>query len=103
MSTKPAPGTRKAEKFKDGQKKSGGAKAPRHAGPGRIKIALYEAGLGGARGLAIFLRLHLTVSDQNPQVGAMMMEEVLPRMPKDDRQFIQFVLAELERARNVTY
>ena len=33
----------------------------------------------------------------------MMMEEVLPRMPKDDRQLIQFVLAELERARNVTY
>ena len=69
----------------------------------RIKIALYEAGLGGARGRAIFLRLHLTVGDQNPQVGAMMMEEVLPRMPKDDRQLIQFVLAELERARNVTY
>jgi hypothetical protein len=35
MPTKPAPGTRKAEKFKDGQKKSGGAKALRHAGPGR--------------------------------------------------------------------
>jgi hypothetical protein len=35
MPSKPAPGTRKAEKFKDGQKKSGGAKAPRHAGPGR--------------------------------------------------------------------
>jgi hypothetical protein len=47
--------------------------------------------------------LHLTVGDQNPQVGAMMMEEVLPRMSKDDRQLIQFLLAELERARNVTY
>jgi hypothetical protein len=35
MPTKPAPGTRKAEKFKDGQKKSGGARTPRHAGPGR--------------------------------------------------------------------
>jgi hypothetical protein len=35
MPTKPAPGTRRAEKFKDGQKKSGGANAPRHAGPGR--------------------------------------------------------------------
>ena len=35
MATKPAPGTRKAEKFKDGQKKAGGAKAQRHAGPGR--------------------------------------------------------------------
>ena len=35
MATKPAPGIRKAEKFKDGQKKAGGAKAQRHAGPGR--------------------------------------------------------------------
>jgi hypothetical protein len=35
MATKPPPGTRKAEKFKDGQKKSGGAKALRLAGPGR--------------------------------------------------------------------
>jgi hypothetical protein len=28
-------GTRKAEKFKDGLKKSGGVKTQRHAGPGR--------------------------------------------------------------------
>jgi hypothetical protein len=28
-------GTRKAEKFKDGLKKSGGVKSQRHAGPGR--------------------------------------------------------------------
>jgi hypothetical protein len=33
--TKPAKGTRKAEKFKDGLKKSGGVKTPEHAGPGR--------------------------------------------------------------------
>jgi hypothetical protein len=35
MPSRPAPGARKAQKFKDGQKKAGGAKAPRHAGPGR--------------------------------------------------------------------
>src|SRR3954471_9366594 len=35
MPTKPAPSTRRAEKFKDGQKKSGGVRTPRHAGPGR--------------------------------------------------------------------
>jgi hypothetical protein len=33
--TKPRVGTRKAERFKDGLKKSGGIKAQRHAGPGR--------------------------------------------------------------------
>jgi hypothetical protein len=33
--TKPLIGTRKAEKFKDGLKKSGGVKTQRHAGPGR--------------------------------------------------------------------
>jgi hypothetical protein len=33
--TKPPVGTRKAERFKDGLKKSGGARTQRHAGPGR--------------------------------------------------------------------
>jgi hypothetical protein len=33
--TKPSPGTRRAEKFQDGAKKSGGVKTQRHAGPGR--------------------------------------------------------------------
>lgn len=33
--TKPRVGARKAEKFKDGLKKSGGVSTPRHAGPGR--------------------------------------------------------------------
>jgi hypothetical protein len=33
--TKPQPGTRRAEEFQDGAKKSGGMKTPRHAGPGR--------------------------------------------------------------------
>jgi hypothetical protein len=33
--TKPSPGTRKAEKFKDGLKKAGGVNTQRHAGPGR--------------------------------------------------------------------
>jgi hypothetical protein len=33
--TKPRVGTRKAEKYKDGLKKSGGVKTQRHAGPGR--------------------------------------------------------------------
>jgi hypothetical protein len=33
--SKPRVGTRKAEKFKDGLKKSGGVKTQRHAGPGR--------------------------------------------------------------------
>jgi hypothetical protein len=33
--TKPPVGARKAEKFKDGQKKSGGTNIQRHAGPGR--------------------------------------------------------------------
>jgi hypothetical protein len=33
--TKPPVGTRKAERFKDGLKKSGGARMQRHAGPGR--------------------------------------------------------------------
>jgi len=35
MPTKPQQGTRKADKFKDGLKKGGGAEAQRHAGPGR--------------------------------------------------------------------
>jgi hypothetical protein len=42
MPTKPAPGTRKAEKFKDGVKKAGGAKARRHAGPGRASKTVSE-------------------------------------------------------------
>jgi hypothetical protein len=33
--TKPLAGTKKAEKFKDGLKKAGGAKTQRQAGPGR--------------------------------------------------------------------
>ena len=33
--TKPRVGARKAEKFKDGLKKSGGANTQGHAGPGR--------------------------------------------------------------------
>ena len=35
MPSKPGPGTRKAEKFKNGQEQSCGAKASRHSGPGR--------------------------------------------------------------------
>ena len=34
--TKPRVGTKRAEKFKDGLKKSGGVKTQRHAGPGRM-------------------------------------------------------------------
>jgi hypothetical protein len=38
--TKPRPGTRRAEKYQDGPKKSGGANPTRHAGPKRAsKIA----------------------------------------------------------------
>jgi hypothetical protein len=33
--SKPAPHTRRAEGYKDGQKNSGGIGAKRHAGPGR--------------------------------------------------------------------
>ena len=33
--TKPAPRTRKAEKFQDGAKKSGGIRTTKHAGPKR--------------------------------------------------------------------
>ena len=33
--TKPAPGTRKAERFQDGVKKSGGIRTTKHAGPKR--------------------------------------------------------------------
>ena len=33
--TKPPIGTRRAERFKDGLKKSGGLRTERHAGPGR--------------------------------------------------------------------
>jgi hypothetical protein len=33
--TKSARGTRRAEKYQDGRKKSGGIAAARHAGPGR--------------------------------------------------------------------
>lgn len=33
--TKPSAGTRKAEKFKDGLKKSGSVNTQKHAGPGR--------------------------------------------------------------------
>ena len=35
MGTKPAPRTRKAEKFQDGAKKSGGIGTTKHAGPKR--------------------------------------------------------------------
>jgi hypothetical protein len=33
--TKPLPGSKRAERFQDGEKKSGGLRTPRHAGPGR--------------------------------------------------------------------
>lgn len=33
--TKPTPGTKRAEKFRDGAKTSGGVGAATHAGPGR--------------------------------------------------------------------
>ncbi len=33
--TKPRVGTKRAEQFKDGLKKSGGVRTQRHAGPGR--------------------------------------------------------------------
>jgi hypothetical protein len=69
----------------------------------RIKAALQEARLGGERGRAIFLKLQLTIGEQNPEVGTMMMEEILPQMPGEDRQLVRFVLAELGRARSVTY
>jgi hypothetical protein len=69
----------------------------------RIKAALYEAGRGGERGRAIFLKLRLTIGDENPEVGTMMMEEILPQMPEEDRRLVRFVLDELGRARSVTY
>jgi hypothetical protein len=37
--TKPRVGTKRAEKFKDGLKKSGGVNSQRHAGPGRQQDA----------------------------------------------------------------
>jgi hypothetical protein len=33
----------------------------------------------------------------------MMMQEILPQMPEEDRQLVRFVLDELGRARSVTY
>lgn len=33
--TKPLPGTKRSENFKDGLKKSGGVNTQKHAGPGR--------------------------------------------------------------------
>jgi hypothetical protein len=69
----------------------------------RIKAALQEARLGGERGRAIFLKLQLTIGEQSPEVGTMMMQEILPQMPEEDRQLVRFVLDELGRARSVTY
>jgi hypothetical protein len=69
----------------------------------RIRAALQEARLGGERGRAIFLKLQLTIGAQSPEVGTMMMQEILPQMPEEDRQLIRFVLDELGRARSVTY
>jgi len=40
MPSKPSLRTRTAEKYKDGLKKSGGAKAQRHGGPGRASKTL---------------------------------------------------------------
>jgi hypothetical protein len=42
-------GTRKAEKFKDGLKKSGGVKTQRHAGPGRASTSDRDARLAAAK------------------------------------------------------
>jgi hypothetical protein len=44
--TKPAPHTRKAERFKDGQKKSGGLGSERHAGPSRVSKPKPKIGTG---------------------------------------------------------
>ena len=44
--TKPRPGTRRAEKFQDGAKKSGGVNTQRHAGP-RAPARKGQAGLRG--------------------------------------------------------
>jgi hypothetical protein len=57
----------------------------------RIKAALYEAGLGGKRGRALFLKLLLTLGEKNPQIETMLMDTILPRMPEDDKVAIQFV------------
>jgi hypothetical protein len=46
--TKPQVGTKRAERFKDGLKKSGGAKTQRHAGPGRASKTR-PSGLKGAQ------------------------------------------------------
>jgi hypothetical protein len=46
--TKPGPGSRKAERFKDGLKKSGGIHAQRHAGPGRASKTR-PSGVSGAQ------------------------------------------------------
>jgi hypothetical protein len=48
MATKPRPGTRKAEAFKDGQKKSGGVRTTRQAGPGRASKTA-SSGVKGAQ------------------------------------------------------
>ena len=46
--TKPSVGTRKAERFKDGLKTSGGVRTQRHAGPGRPSKTR-PTGTGGAQ------------------------------------------------------
>jgi hypothetical protein len=46
--TKPRPGTRPAEKFQDGAKKSGGANTTRHAGPKRASKTI-SIGTRGAQ------------------------------------------------------
>ena len=48
--TKPSAGARKAEKFKDGLKKSGGVNTQKHAGPGRAsKTPHWRQGLAIAK------------------------------------------------------
>jgi hypothetical protein len=45
--TKPRLHSRKAEGFKDGQKKGGGVNAARHAGPGRASMPRTRSAKGG--------------------------------------------------------
>jgi len=52
--TKPRPGTRRAEKYQDGAKKSGGANTTRHAGPKRTS----KTEPTGTKGAQLEKRLH---------------------------------------------
>jgi hypothetical protein len=47
--TKPPEHSRRAERFKDGQKKGGGAGSKRHAGPKRASKTPPKAGTGAER------------------------------------------------------